>query len=76
MVCTGTKPKYPKELWIEACNDIKVKVGNDSPFGLEVSCESLNETVIIPSKRMLKSKNFTEIERQGANKMLKELTKQ
>jgi len=56
MVCTGTKPKYPKELWIEACNDIKVKVGNDSPFGLEVSCESLNETVIIPSKRMLKSK--------------------
>ena len=32
----------------EACNDIKVKVGNDSPFGLEVSCESLNETVIIP----------------------------
>ena len=56
MVCTGTKPKYPKELWDEACNDIKVKVGNDSPFGLEISCESLGETVIIPAKRMSKSK--------------------
>jgi len=56
MVCTGTKPKYPKELWDEACNDIKVKVGNDSPFGLEISCESLGETIIIPAKRMSKSK--------------------
>jgi len=56
MVCTGAKPKYPKELWDEACNDIKVKVGNDSPFGLEISCESLGETIIIPAKRMSKSK--------------------
>jgi hypothetical protein len=56
MVCTGTKPKYPKELWDEACNDIKVKLGNDSPFGLEISCESLGETIIIPAKRMSKSK--------------------
>jgi hypothetical protein len=56
MVCTGTKPKYPKELWIEACNDIKVRPGNDSPFGLEISCESLGEKVIIPSKKMSKSK--------------------
>jgi hypothetical protein len=56
MVCTGTKPKYPKELWNEACNDIKVKPDNDSLFGLEISCKSLGETVIIPAKRMSKSK--------------------
>ena len=56
MVCTGTKPKYPKELWNEACNDIKVKPDNDSPFGLEISCQSLGEKVIIPAKRMSKSK--------------------
>ena len=56
MVCTGTKPKYPKELWNEACNDINVKPDNDSLFGLEISCKSLGETVIIPAKRMSKSK--------------------
>jgi hypothetical protein len=56
MVCTGIKPKYPKELWNEACNDIKIKLGNDSPFGLEICCVSLGEKIIIPSKRMSKSK--------------------
>ena len=57
LVCTGISPDYPKELWSESCNLLKVKENQDIKEGLIVRCQSINKEIIIPYKRVLKSKN-------------------
>ncbi len=56
LICTGTEPKYPKQLWNETCSSLKLKDSSEISLGLKVKCNSLNKSVTIPYKRLLKSK--------------------
>lgn len=56
LICTGTEPKYPKQLWNETCSSLKLKDSSEISLGLKVKCNSLNKSVAIPYKRLLKSK--------------------
>ena len=61
---------FLKNRYIGPDGEVNLKVVNEEDLKKFVQEKRLQV------KRMMKSKNFTEIERQGANKMLKELTKQ
>jgi len=56
LICTGTKPNYPKQLWDETCTSLKVKDSSDIYLGLNVKCNSIRKSITIPYKRLLKSK--------------------
>ena len=61
---------FLKNRYVGPDGEVNLKVVNEEDLKKFVQEKRLQVN------RMLKSKNFTEIERQGANKMLKELTKQ
>ena len=56
LICTGTKPNYPKQLWKETCSSLKLKDSSELSLGLKVKCNSITKSVTIPYKRLLKSK--------------------
>ena len=56
LICTGTEPSFPKQLWDETCSSMKVKDTNEILLGLKITCHSINKSVTIPYKRVLKSK--------------------
>ena len=56
LVCTGTTPKYPKTLWDEACNTLKIKKGGNDIEGIKIRCKSLKELAVLPVKKVSKSK--------------------
>jgi len=56
LICTGTEPNYPKQLWNETCSSLKVKDSSEISLGLKIRCNSLKKSVTIPYKRLLKSK--------------------
>ena len=56
LVCTGTTPKYPKALWDEACNTLKIKKGGNDIEGIKIRCKSLKELAVLPVKKVSKSK--------------------
>ena len=56
LICTGTKPNYPKQLWKETYSSLKLKDSSELSLGLKVKCNSITKSVTIPYKRLLKSK--------------------
>ena len=56
LVCSGTEPQYPKQLWGEVCSSLKLKDTKKVLYGLNILCNSINESTIIPHKRIMKSK--------------------
>lgn len=56
LVCSGIEPQYPKQLWDEVCSSLKLKDTKKVSYGLNILCNSINESTIIPHKRMMKSK--------------------
>ena len=56
LVCSGTEPYYPKQLWDEVCSYLKLKDTRSIPYGLNIHCNSANESTMIPHKRLMKSK--------------------
>lgn len=59
LVCTGDKPKYPKELWNEVATRLKIKDTKLDANCLRIKCKSLNTEVSISNKRLNKSKDNT-----------------
>ena len=57
LVCTGTSPKYPKVLWEEACNSLKIKKGGDDLLGIKIKCKSLGNLATLPPRKISKSKD-------------------
>ena len=56
LICSGTDPQYPPQLWNEVCSSLKLKESKDTQFGVNVFCGSIQKSVMIPYKRLLKSK--------------------
>ena len=57
IICSGTSPKYPKILWDEACNSLKIRKGDENLQGIKIHCKSLGEAAILPAKKVSKSKD-------------------
>lgn len=57
LICTGTKPSYPKKLWAEVCSILKLKESSKIDLGLTFTCNSINNDITIPLKRLIKSKD-------------------
>ena len=57
IICSGTSPKYPKILWDEACNSLKIRKGGEDLQGIKIHCKSLGEAAILPAKKVSKSKD-------------------
>ena len=57
IICSGTSPKYPKILWDEACNSLKIRKGDEDIQGIKIHCKSLGEVAILPVKKVSKSKD-------------------
>jgi hypothetical protein len=56
LVCSGTEPQYPRQLWDEVCSSLKLKDTRNISYGLNIHCNSANESTRIPHKRIMKSK--------------------
>ena len=56
LLCTGTSPKYPKALWEEACNSLKIKKGGDDLLGIKIKCKTLGNQATLPPRKVSKSK--------------------
>tara|TARA_B100000965_G_C19479306_1_gene707756 strand:- start:71 stop:1096 length:1026 start_codon:yes stop_codon:yes gene_type:complete len=57
IICSGTSPKYPKVLWDEACNTLKIRKGGEDLQGMKIRCNSLDEVALLPTKKVSKSKD-------------------
>ncbi len=57
LICTGTTPKYPKALWDEACNTLKIRKGGDDLQGIVIHCKSLGAKALLPTKKVTRSKD-------------------
>ena len=57
IICSGTSPKYPKILWDEACNSLKIRKGGEDLQGIKIHCKSLGEVALLPTKKVSKSKD-------------------
>ena len=56
LICSGTDPQYPPQLWNEVCSSLNLKESKELLFGVSVFCGSIQKSVTIPYKRLLKSK--------------------
>ncbi len=56
LICSGNDPQYPPQLWDEVCSSLKLKESKETLFGVNVFCGSIQKSITIPYKRLLKSK--------------------
>ena len=57
LICTGTRPRYPKALWDEACNTLKIRKGGEDLQGIQIHCKSLGMNALLPTKKVTRSKD-------------------
>ena len=57
LICTGNSPKFPKVLWEEACNSLKIKKGGEDLLGIKIQCISLGTQATLPPRKVSKSKD-------------------
>ena len=57
LICTGNSPKFPKVLWEEACNSLKIKKGGEDLLGIKIRCISLGNQATLPPRKVSKSKD-------------------
>ena len=57
LICTGTRPRYPKALWDEACNTLKIRKGGEDLQGIKIHCKSLGMNALLPTKKVTRSKD-------------------